>query len=126
MIKKIYYHDTDCGGVVYYANYLKYMEEARTEYMRERGIDLCALAKNGVLFAVKNVSIDYKAPARYADTLTIATRIVRQKNVSIEFVQEIRKDTQLLVSATTTLVCINQEFKPQAIPDSLQKQCTTE
>ncbi|MFA6281569.1 MAG: YbgC/FadM family acyl-CoA thioesterase, partial [Candidatus Omnitrophota bacterium] len=77
MQKRIYYHDTDCGGVVYYANYLKYLEEARTEYMRERGLDLKELAGTGLLFVVKKVEIEYKSPARYADLLEISTKLGR-------------------------------------------------
>ncbi|MDD5195813.1 MAG: YbgC/FadM family acyl-CoA thioesterase [Candidatus Omnitrophica bacterium] len=121
LIKKIYYHDTDCGGVVYYANYLRYMEEARTEYMLERGIDLKALGEKGIMFVVKNVSIDYKAPARYADTLTISSSITKIKNVSLEFTQEIKRAGKLLVSAQTVLVCINSDFTPCQIPPELQK-----
>jgi len=121
MTKKIYYHDTDCGGVVYYANYLKYLEEARTEYLHERGIDLKAYGDRGILFVVKNVIIDYTAPARYADNLSILTNITRIKNVSLEFSQEIMRANQLLVSAQTTLVCIDTSFKPRSIPEELQK-----
>jgi acyl-CoA thioester hydrolase len=121
MIKKIYYHDTDCGGVVYYANYLKYLEEARTEYLSERTIDLKTYSERGILFVVKNVIIDYKAPARYANILSITTSITHIRNVSLEFEQEIRRNDQLLVTAKTTLVCVDALFKPQAIPEELQK-----
>ena len=119
MVKKIYYHDTDCGGVVYYANYLKYLEEARTEYMAARGVDLRELSGRGVLFAVKNVVIDYKMPARYADSLSIFTKISKVKAASLEFLQEIKRDGKLLVSATTVLVCINHDFRPCQIPEQI-------
>jgi acyl-CoA thioester hydrolase len=119
MRKKIYYHDTDCGGVVYYANYLKYFEEGRTEYMRERGFELKDLAEKGFLFVVKKVDIEYKAPARYADTLEITTEITQVRNVSLEFLQEVKREEKVLVSATTVLVCIDSNFRPTAIPQEL-------
>lgn len=120
--KRVYYHDTDSGGVVYYANYLKYFEEGRTEYMRACGIDIGELmqAKN-VFFVVRHVEIDYKAPARYGDELTVETKVVRVKNVSMIFTQEIRRGGQLLVSAETVLVCINKEFHPTVIPEDVAR-----
>jgi acyl-CoA thioester hydrolase len=117
--KHIYYHDTDCGGVVYYANYLKYFEEARTEYMRERGLELKDLAQKGFLFVVKKVDIDYKAPAAYADNLEIESKIIRVKNVSLEFLQEVRRQNKVLVSASTILVCIDANFRPVPIPQEI-------
>jgi len=120
--KKIYYHDTDAGGVVYYANYLRYLEEARTELLREKGVDIGKLAEEGILFAVRRVEIDYKAPARYADTLTIAVSITKVKNATLEFTQTINRGDQILVKAKTQLVCITSNFKPQAIPQEVD-QC---
>ncbi|MEI8349992.1 MAG: tol-pal system-associated acyl-CoA thioesterase [Candidatus Omnitrophota bacterium] len=119
MKKRIYYHDTDCGGVVYYANYLKYFEEARTEYMRVKGLELKELAAKGILFVVRRVEIDYKAPAHYADLLEIHTQITKTKNVSLDFFQEIKRADKTLVSATTTLVCIDSTFRPAAMPEEL-------
>ena len=122
MLKKIYYHDTDAGGVVYYANYLKYLEEARTEFFREKGVDICKLSKQDILFAVRRVEVDYKAPARYADTLTITVSISKIKNATLEFTQSINIGDQILVKAKTQLVCINSNFAPQAIPEEVS-QC---
>ena len=122
MKKKIYYHDTDAGGVVYYANYLKYLEEARTELLREEGVDISELAGKGILFAVRRTEINYKSPARYADTLTIIASISKIKNASLEFTQSIRRGDQTLVEANTQLVCINSNFIPQAIPEEVS-QC---
>jgi len=75
MKKNIFYHDTDCGSVVYYANYLKYFEEARTEFFAQKGLSIKDLSERGVLFVVARQEIDYKFPAFYADTLEIKTRI---------------------------------------------------
>jgi acyl-CoA thioester hydrolase len=119
MDKRIYYHDTDCGGVVYYANYLKYFEEARTEYMRDKGLDLRELAKKGVLFVVRRVEIDYKAPARYGDELLVLTDEPLARSVSLNFSQQIKRSEELLVSAKTQLVCVDMRFKPAVIPEDL-------
>ncbi|MFH1317688.1 MAG: YbgC/FadM family acyl-CoA thioesterase [Candidatus Omnitrophota bacterium] len=119
MIKKVYYHDTDCGGVVYYANYLKYLEEARTEYFCDKGIDLKKLSQIGVMFVVRRVEIDYKSPAKYADTLDIFTQITRKKNVSLEFFQEVKREDKVLVSAKTILVSVNKELRPASIPQDI-------
>ncbi|MDD4182489.1 MAG: YbgC/FadM family acyl-CoA thioesterase [Candidatus Omnitrophica bacterium] len=119
MLKRIYYHDTDCGGVVYYANYLKYLEEARTEYMESRGYNLSDLAEKGILFVVRRVDIEYKAPAHYADTLEISTSIDKIRNVSVNFLQEIKREGKILVSAVTTLVCIDKNFKPCAMCEEM-------
>lgn len=70
---KIYYEDTDCGGVVYYANYLKYFERARTQYLEERGVSVASLIKEGTVFVVVHAEVDYRSPARYGDILVIDT-----------------------------------------------------
>jgi acyl-CoA thioester hydrolase len=70
---KIYYEDTDCGGVVYYANYLKYFERARTHYLEERGLSVAGLMKEGTVFVVVHAEVDYRSPARYGDWLVIET-----------------------------------------------------
>ena len=119
--KKIYYHDTDCGGVVYYANYLKYFEEARTEFLEEKGFLLKELAARGILFVVRRVEIDYKSPAHYGDALTVTTEISKAKSVSLDFSQQINRQDQMLVKAVTQLVCVNGNFQPQVMPDSLRE-----
>lgn len=120
LTKKIYYHDTDCGGVVYYANYLKYLEEARTEYLRDKGIDLGVLSGQGYWFVVRAVEIEYKSPARYGDTLDIFSQIVKVKNVSLDFFQEIKRKETLLVSAKTVLVFVDHAFCPSAMPEEIR------
>ena len=120
--KKIYYHDTDCGGVVYYANYLKYLEEARTEFFTSRGIDLKALAETGVFFVVSRVEIDYRSPAHYQDTLAIFTRIERARPVALHFAQEIKKNEALVAEAKTTLVCVGRDLRPIPIPEEIGRR----
>ena len=85
MEKRIFYYDTDCGGVVYYANYLKYLEEARTEYFESRGVFVKDLHAGGIGFVVARQEIDYKSPAVYDDVLEITTRINNISRVSLEF-----------------------------------------
>jgi len=123
MFKKIYYHHTDCGGVVYYANYLNFLEEARTEYFAAKGALLKQLADAGTLFVVARQEIDYKSPAVYADSLEIKTQVGRITGVRIEFLHEIYNQNQkLIVQAKTILVCVDSNLKPQAIPEDLRKK----
>jgi len=119
--KKVYYHDTDCGGVVYYANYLKYLEEARTEYFSSKHISLKELAEKNIWFAVSQIIVNYKSPAKYQDTLKISTRIERVRAASIQFVQKVINDSLLLIEAKTTLVCVDRDFKPRPIPLEVRK-----
>jgi acyl-CoA thioester hydrolase len=88
---KIYYEDTDCGGVVYYANYLKYFERARTQYLEARGLSVAELMKEGWVFVVVHAELDYRAPARYGETLRIETVIADMTPASITFAHVIRE-----------------------------------
>jgi acyl-CoA thioester hydrolase len=119
--KKIYYHDTDCGGVVYYANYLKYLEEGRTEFCISNGIDIKGLAEKGIYFVVAHTEIDYKAPAHYQDKIKVFTKIEKIGNASIHFSQDIFKENILLIQSKTTWVCVNKDFKPKAVPEEIKK-----
>ena len=117
--KKIYYYDTDAGGVVYYANYLKHLEEGRNEFCKNKCVDLAALALAGVEFSVVHVEVDYKSPARYGDIVRIYTRIDKIGDSSIHFSQEIKKEQTLLIQAKTVWACIDKKFKSRPIPDEL-------
>jgi len=123
MQQHIYYHHTDCGGVVYYGRYLNFLEEARTEYFKQKGASLKQLADSGIMFVVARQEIDYKFPAVYADTLDIRTDVGQLSGVRIEFLHEIyNQNKQLIVKAKTTLVCVDKNLKPQAIPEDLRKK----
>ncbi len=124
MIKKrIYYHHTDCGGVVYFANYLKFLEEARTEFFAEKGFSIKELAQNNTLFVVARQEIDYKAPAVYGDILEIRTKVAELSAVKIIFENEIyNQNNQLITKAKTILVCVDKGFKPQAIPPAIRSK----
>ena len=119
--KKMYYHDTDCGGLVYYANYLKYLEEGRSEFCLSKGVDLKGLVDAGIYFVVARVEIDYKAPARYQDNLRIYTRIEKVGGSSIHFWQEVKKDTITIIEAKTIWVCVDKEFKVRPIPQDTKQ-----
>jgi acyl-CoA thioester hydrolase len=123
MKKRIYYHDTDSGGVVYYANYLKYMEEARTEFFEARGLFIKDLAAAGILFVVARQEIDYKLPAFYGDILDVSTQVISLSTVKIEFVHQTRNQNNQLVNVgKAILVCVDSGIKPKAIPEELKKK----
>ena len=120
---KIYYHHTDCGGVVYYSNYLNFMEEARTEFLAQRGVLVKDLIQEGILFVVSHQEIDYKLPAFYGDVVEIEARIINISGVRIEFDYEIKnQNSQTIAEAKTILVCVDKNFKPKAIPEEVLKQ----
>ncbi|MDD2679637.1 MAG: thioesterase family protein [Candidatus Omnitrophica bacterium] len=120
---KIYYHDTDGYGVVYYANYLKYLEEARTELLAEKGCPVKELFEQGVFFVVARQEIDYRASAVYGDTLDIQTKISKISAVKIIFEYQIyNQHKKLLTEAKTVLVCVDKNLKPKAIPEEIRKK----
>lgn len=108
---RIYYEDTDCGGVVYYANYLKYFERARTHYLEERGVSVAALLKEGTQFMVVHAELDYRSPARYGDTLVIETKLAETGKASLTFAHVIREQTshRIILEGSAKLVSVNLE-----------------
>ena len=118
---RVYYEDTDAAGVVYYANYLRFCERARTEWLRELGIGQQTLmASDDIAFVVRSVKADYLRAARLDDTLEVVTRIAALRGASLLFEQDIRRDGQLLFSAQVLVVCIDhRRQKPAPIPTHL-------
>ena len=127
MEKRIYYHDTDAGGVVYYGTYLKYLEEARTEFLEKKGLSVKGLHLKGFLYVVRKCSVTYRSPARYGDTLLCDAQLKEMTATQMIFEQKIHnKETgQLMVEAEVSLVSLNKDFKPTPIPDSIKKQLET-
>ena len=123
--KRIYYHDTDAGGVVYYARYLEHLEEARTEFMRSRGIDVAALAAGGIIFPVVHLEIDYKSPARYGDVVRIHVRPEKIGNASLAFAQEIRRGETTILIARTVWACVTRDLKVQRLPEDFRTKLTS-
>jgi len=120
---KIYYHHTDCDQVVYYAKYLEFLEEARTKFFEDKDISIKELVKQGIQFVVARQEIDYKAPAFYADTLSIDTRVTEVGRAKIDFAYEIKnQNNQLISTARTVMVCVNGNFKPQVIPEEIRNK----
>jgi len=120
---RVYYEDTDTGGVVFYANYLKFFERARTEWLRATGVGQRALEQSdGVIFIVKSTSIDYSAPAKLDDLLDITVVVERLSRVSVDFVQQAwrlddNNQPTLLTTGRITVVCVDaKKFRPTAIP----------
>jgi acyl-CoA thioester hydrolase len=118
---KIYYEDTDCGGVVYYGKYLTYLERARTEFLEERDVRLVELMKEGIHFVVVNVNISYKTPARYGDILAVCSEVVEMSNATITFGHRIfKKATEVVIAtASVKLACIGKNMKPQRINSAI-------
>ena len=115
---RVYFEDTDSGGVVYHANYLKFMERARTEWLRDLGLDQIQLKQeNKVMFVVRKIDIQYKIPARFNDELLIQTDCVKTTDYSIMLKQNILRDKQIITEGKVEIVCINSDlFKPVRIP----------
>ncbi|MDH5633228.1 MAG: tol-pal system-associated acyl-CoA thioesterase [Gammaproteobacteria bacterium] len=115
---RIYYEDTDTGGVVYYANYLRFMERARTELLRSRGLEQDVLRDEcGVLFAVRRAEVDYLKPAKLDDELKVTAEIRRLGGASINFYQEVRLGEDVLCKGNIRIACIHDEaLAPMAVP----------
>lgn len=115
---RVYWEDTDAGGVVFYANYLKFFERARTEWLRALGVDQHTLAEeSGAVFVVRSTALDYAAPARLDDVLEVRSRMERVGGASIQFIQEAWRGEHLLVSGTIRVGCVDRAtFRPTPIP----------
>lgn len=117
---RVYYEDTDAGGIVYYANYLKFFERARTEWLRSLGVNQDQLLReHDAMFVVKNVSADYHAPARLDDVIKLTLRIDKLGRASIQFVQEAWCGDRLLNTAHVKVGCVDSALRPRAVPDAV-------
>jgi len=118
---RVYWEDTDAGGVVFFANYLKFFERARTEWLRSLGFDQQRLRTDtGAMFIVADTSVSYFAPARLDDLLLISVRITEAGRATMALLQEARRAGELLASSTIRIGCIDAgTFKPRRIPNEL-------
>lgn len=115
---RVYYEDTDMAGIVYYANYLRYIERGRSEWVREVGLDQNRMKnEDGIVFAVRRVEADYIAPARLDDDLTVLTWVEEKRPARMIMGQEVRRDDTLLFKAMVTVVCMTLEGRPVRLPD---------
>ncbi len=118
---RVYYEDTDAGGIVYYANYLKFFERARTEWLRAIGVGQHGLLEqHGAMFVVKNAAIDYHAPARLDDELRLTLQIEKLGRASVHFIQQAWCGERLLVCANVKVGCVDgASVRPRALPDDV-------
>lgn len=116
---RVYYEDTDFGGVVYYANYLKFLERGRTEALRALGVDQVALKDAGTVFVVRRVEADYLKPARFDDMLEVRTSTDTIRRASIVMAQEVRRGDETLLTARITVACMAENGRPVRIPPEI-------
>lgn len=122
---RVYIEDTDAGGIVYYVNYLKFMERSRTEFLRTLGYDKPAILVDGLLLVVHSAQIEYRRPARLDDELQVSTVITKLARSYIEFKQQAMRNQELLCSGNIRIACVNSvTMKPQAIPGHMHRRLT--
>jgi acyl-CoA thioester hydrolase len=123
---RVYYEDTDAAGVVYYANYLKFMERARTEWLAAKGFPLAELeAAHGIVFVVTRAEIDYRAPARLGDLLAVGVEPLERGRARLVVRQETRRGAEIVASARVTLGCLDRKaWRPTRMPEALLEKMT--
>jgi acyl-CoA thioester hydrolase len=125
---RVYYEDTDAGGVVFYANYLKFFERARTEMLRALGFEQDELiASEGIIFVVRAVQVDYLSPARFNDLLQASAKVTVAKKASLIFEQQITRGDDVLCKSVNRIACLDSHtMRPKAIPENLLELLTNE
>jgi tol-pal system-associated acyl-CoA thioesterase len=117
---RVYIEDTDAGGIVYYVNYLKYIERARTEFMRALGLDRSAIFNADMMFVVSDLAIDYRRPAQLDDELEATAALQGIRGASLKLRQCVRRSGETLVDAQVTLACVNPDtLTPRRIPKDM-------
>ena len=130
---RVYWEDTDAGGVVYYANYLKFLERARTEWLRVKGIEQLQLQQEqGLMFVVVNAQTNFQRPARYGDLLQVTCAVETWSKASLTFRQEVLREAEhsaerdVLVTGQVRVACVDAaKFRPRALPDSILRELTS-
>ena len=122
---RVYYEDTDFAGVVYYANYLKFIERGRTEALRALGIDQGVMRTAGLVFVVRRMAADWLAPARFDDLLEVATEVTETGGASVRMAQEVRRGGAVLFRATVQVACMDAAGRPCRLPPEV-RACLTE
>jgi len=118
---RIYYEDTDAAGIVYYANYLKYAERARTEWLRMAGTEIAAeIRQGGLVFVVRRCEIDYSLPARLDDLIEVETRLVGAAGAVLDLDQTVLRGDAVLVRMRIRLACVNAAGRPARLPAALR------
>jgi len=120
---RVYYEDTDLAGIVYYANYMKFIERGRSEWVRELGVDQAAMKRDdGVVFAVRRVEADYHAPAKYDDELIVTTAVETLTGARLVVRQTVERDDDVLFEALVTLVAIGESGAPARLPAAFRRK----
>lgn len=126
LVQRVYYEDTDFSGFVYHARYLQFMERARTDYLRCLGVEQGSLAiegdTEGLMFVVHRMEIDFKAPAKMDDIVTILTRTEKAGGAKMVLQQEVRRGEQTLIAARVVIAVVNAKGRPRRLPDGLAQQ----
>lgn len=122
---RVYYEDVDLGGIVYYANYLRYIERARSEWVRGLGIDQSALREAGIVFAVRSLACEYRAPARFDDLLDVTCAPVSATPARLVVRQEVRRGDAPLFEAEVTLVAMGTHGRPVRLPADIRRALRT-
>ncbi len=122
---RVYYEDTDAGGIVYYANYLRFMERARTEWLRSLGVGQESLRQQGIMFVVTEARTRYRRPARLDDELTVTASVERLSRTRLVFAQQVLNiEGNVLAEGEITVACMNAAGKPCSIPESVRALVT--
>lgn len=119
---RVYYEDTDMGGVVYHANYLRYIERARSDYVRELGNDQNAMREGGVVWVVRRLECDYLATAKFDDRLVVETEVADVSGARLTMTQTVLREGQSIFTATVTAVCMNAAGRPVRLPAEIRTQ----
>ena len=123
---RVYYEDTDLAGVVYYANYLRFIERGRSEALRDLGIDQAAMKRElGLVFVVRKLTVDYVAPAVFDDVLEVRTRVTRLRGASVEMAQDVWRGAACLNRAAVTIACMDSAGRPQRLPPDVRRRLET-
>ena len=121
---RVYYEDTDLAGIVYYANYLKFIERARSEMVRAAGIDQTAMKAAGQVFAVARLEADYRAPAKFDDELIVETSVTKTTPARLTLQQVVTRKSTLIFDAKVVLVCLGPDGRPTRLPPQITKLAT--
>ncbi|WP_411351311.1 tol-pal system-associated acyl-CoA thioesterase [Leisingera aquaemixtae] len=117
---RVYYEDTDMGGIVYHANYLRFIERARSDWVRGIGVDQNAMREAGLIYVVRRIEADYLAPAKFDEELLVTTSMHAVTPARMTLVQEVTRDGQPLFRAQVTIVCITTGGKPARLPAEIR------
>lgn len=119
---RVYYEDTDLAGIVYYANYLKFIERGRSEWIRDLGVDQVALKRDaGLVFAVRRIEADYLRPAQYDDELVVETWLLTETGARLVLEQSVLRGDERLFFATVTIVCLSETGGPARLPAEIRR-----